>query len=263
VFLSKIIGYQSSFSNVLRRIDLFKRLESSAKIRSKHQVLVVADIADQSLQSLSDFAFHKTSYREMLIKNITFYQPGNLLKESTNVREHYKMYALLTDVMLSYGYSLEKSDEYNMHVFAESFQNTRRKQVNSIFKEFTKDKWVELSKHLSEMEKDHSIPKEYAIRMKLSLLSEGFTLKIFGPRMNEHEEARFRQKINRLYEIGFNAGSAYDIYDQLIDETESYGYGLILILRILRDIHPGFYYNVENKGKHAVTEITLPRIGHE
>jgi hypothetical protein len=63
--------------------------------------------------------------------------------------------------------------------------------------------------------------------------------------------------------MGFSKNLDYSKYGELMDDTESYGYGLMLIIRILRSIHPGFYYTVENRGKYAVTEITLPRIEQE
>mgnify|MGYP000623844905 CR=1 FL=1 len=63
--------------------------------------------------------------------------------------------------------------------------------------------------------------------------------------------------------MGFNAELAYSTHGEQLDDTENYGYGLILIMRILRSIHPGFHYTVENRGKYAVTEITLPKIERE
>jgi len=256
VFLSKITADHLSMTTILVDIDKYIEKETSAKIRSSKKMWVINDLGQVELKSLSRFAQRKMEQKTILLKNVPFFHPGNLT-EGSDANHQYHFRALVSEVLLSHGYTEADVKIFINYIFAELFQNIRRKQVKCVFKEYSRNRWVELSKQLSEMESKHLIPNDLAIKISIKLMSEGFTFKIYSPRMDEHEEARYNEKVKTIKEVESNPAFG-DSNNRLSDDMESRGYGLFVVLSALKDINPAYYFSLENKGKYAVTEITLP-----
>ncbi len=262
MFLSKIAAERGServsFTTILRNIELY-RLRENSKITLKRKTWIIDDFSEADRSQLKLFAQGKTSYKNLLIKNIEFFHPGDLT-ECSNERHQQQMMLLIEELVKNLGYpDSEDRIFYCKYAFDEIFKNARRGQMKEVIPHYNNKNDVEMSKIMSEMEKKNLIPNNKKLKIKIDLLSEGFTLKVLSPVMNDRD----KQLVNERMTNRFGSSNKIDYTDAIgaTVKTKSHGEGngIQLARRSLQSVHPAYSFSLRNVGNYTVTEVTLPR----
>jgi len=261
VFLSKITAERVSLSNVFKLIDDYVIQQSPAKIRNGDKTWKIKNLNLVSPDQMRNFVEGRLGYNSLLIRSVAFFHSYDLTEES-NVNHQLAVRELFDGLMKKYGYSDEKTEDFKRTVFPETFLNARRAQIKAIFKGYVISESPKLSVAINQMEMDRSIESKKMLKIKAEMMSEGFSIKIFSPKMEPEAENRLNEKMNNPATFSHKT-SAVDQLSNLMTNVEGSGLGTLMIKRFLNFIHPGSHYSVRNVGNHAVTEITLPRIGQE
>lgn len=255
----KILSNQVTLSTILRDIDRFVEKESPSKIRAQNRTLVIKDLNTADRLQLVAFAKGLEYHKSILFRNIAFFHPGDLT-ECSNVIHQESIKSVLSHLLESYGYTEEQVDIFYMYIFTEIFQNARRKQIKSIFTEFSVSKLPELSREISKIEAQGLIPNKLKLKIKIERMTEGFSLKIYSPAMNYDENRRLNSKLKARVGFSSKIEPTKEEINSLMEDAEGSGLGIFTIKRVLHSIHPGYHLSIKNDGKYAVAEVTLPKL---
>jgi hypothetical protein len=261
VFLSKITAERVSLSYVFKLIDDYIIQNSPSKIRANNTNWRIKDFSEIKPEDMKAFVSGKLGYRSLLIRSVAFFHPWDLT-EGSNVNHQLAMRALIEELLIKYGYSKEKIDPFQVNIFPEAFHNSRRAQYKAIFKDFVISESPRLAVAVHQMQMDRSISIKHRLLIKVEMMQEGFSIKIFSPKIKTDQQQRLNVRMNNPATFSYKTDSK-DQVSNFTNNAEGSGLGTLLIKRYLNYMHPGSYFSVKNKGNHALTEITFPRIGQE